>query len=217
MKLYSSNDMARIACDNCNGCSECCQGMGDTILLDPYDMMQLCKNTDTDFETLMHDAVELGVQEGMILPNLKMSQEQNQCQFLDQNGRCSIHAFRPGLCRLFPLGRNYEGGSFQYFVVDDGCPKEGKTKVKINKWLGIKDLKRHEAFLSQWHYFVKGFKRMIQEEAGTENGNELIRKRNMLMIQNLFVMPYDPELDFYEEVAERITAISEKTGVRVEV
>lgn len=115
-KLYTSSDMARISCDDCKGCSSCCEGMGDTILLNPYDVYELSRNLNQTFQELLENAVELNVQEGMILPNLKMTGARNCCSFLDENGRCSIHAFRPGLCRLFPLGRNYEDGKFNYFV-----------------------------------------------------------------------------------------------------
>ena len=32
-----------------------------------------------------------------------MAEDSESCTFLDENGRCSIHPFRPGICRLFPL------------------------------------------------------------------------------------------------------------------
>ena len=34
-RLYSASDMAKIYCEKCNGCGECCHGMTDTIHLDP--------------------------------------------------------------------------------------------------------------------------------------------------------------------------------------
>lgn len=34
-RLYSSNDMVRADCHNCEGCSACCRGMGNSIVLDP--------------------------------------------------------------------------------------------------------------------------------------------------------------------------------------
>ena len=37
-KLYLANDMVRTGCNECAGCSSCCRGMGDSIILDPYDM-----------------------------------------------------------------------------------------------------------------------------------------------------------------------------------
>ena len=116
-KLYGNNDMVKISCHDCAGCSSCCQGMGDSIWLDPYDIYQLTKNLGKTMEELLAREVELHVEDGLILPNLKMMDESNpHCAFLNEEGRCSIHAFRPGYCRLFPLGRNYEEGKLTYFV-----------------------------------------------------------------------------------------------------
>ena len=39
--LYTSNDMVKVGCSDCAGCSACCHGMGETIVLDPYDIWQL--------------------------------------------------------------------------------------------------------------------------------------------------------------------------------
>ncbi len=41
-KLYGSNDMAKTDCNGCKGCSSCCRGMGNSILLDPFDAHRLC-------------------------------------------------------------------------------------------------------------------------------------------------------------------------------
>ena len=37
-KLYSRDDMVKAGCDDCRGCSACCHGMGNSIVLDPYDV-----------------------------------------------------------------------------------------------------------------------------------------------------------------------------------
>lgn len=40
-KRYSGKDMARLGCNDCNGCHKCCTGMGKSIVLDPYDIYML--------------------------------------------------------------------------------------------------------------------------------------------------------------------------------
>ena len=47
-KLYGNNDMAKISCHDCQGCSSCCQDMGESIWLDPYDVYQLTRNLTID-------------------------------------------------------------------------------------------------------------------------------------------------------------------------
>lgn len=204
LKLYDSSDMARIACDDCRGCSACCEGMGDTIILNPYDVQELCVHLKLDFQALLTKYAELNVQEGMILPNLKMTGERQCCGFLNEEGRCMVHTFRPGLCRLFPLGRNYENGHFRYFVVEGGCPRAGKAKVKIHKWLGIPELKRHEEFLTRWHYFTKRFQNFVQNALAGGETPEQLQQLNMVMLQGLYFTEYDEKKDFYEQFEQRL-------------
>ena len=120
-KLYTLNDMVKAGCNDCKGCSACCQGMGSSIVLDPLDVYRLCQNLGLSFEQLLAGKLELQVVDGIVLPNLKMSGDKEQCAFLNEEGRCSIHAFRPGICRLFPLGRYYENGTIQYFLQVHEC------------------------------------------------------------------------------------------------
>ena len=35
-KRYGANDMVKVGCDDCRGCSACCRGMGDSIVLDRW-------------------------------------------------------------------------------------------------------------------------------------------------------------------------------------
>ena len=81
--------------------------MGTSVVLDPFDAYRMTAGTGKTFEALLAGPLELNVVDGIILPNLKMAGEEEACSFLDQNGRCRIHAYRPGICRLFPLGRIY--------------------------------------------------------------------------------------------------------------
>lgn len=106
-RLYGPRDMVRADCGGCRGCSACCHGMGSSVILDPLDLYRLTVGLGYTFDGLMDGRIELNVVDGVILPNLKMSGETEACSFLDAQGRCSIHAQRPGICRLFPLGRYY--------------------------------------------------------------------------------------------------------------
>ena len=132
-KLYTANDMVKTDCHDCIGCSDCCRGMGSSIILDPMDIWRLTSNLKTDFNSLLDRYVELGMVDGLILPSLNMENETGVCPFLNEVGRCSIHAFRPGICRLFPLGRYYHEDGFSYVLMTGECKKENRTKVKIEK------------------------------------------------------------------------------------
>ena len=96
--------------------------------LDPYDIYRLTKNLELDFTRLMQGRIALHVEEGLILPHLAMSEENGACSFLNEEGRCSIHAHRPGICRLFPLGRIYENDGFSYFLQVNECVRENRPQ-----------------------------------------------------------------------------------------
>ena len=198
-KLYGNNDMAKVSCHDCAGCSSCCQDMGQSIWLDPYDIYQLTKNLNKTMEELLAKEVELHVEDGLILPNLKMVGEGvPQCAFLNEEGRCSIHAFRPGYCRLFPLGRNYEEDKLAYFVLKDACPAPNKSKVKINKWLGVPNLKAYEKFLVEWHGLTKKLRELYAQHCEEEN---VIKAINMKFLQMFYLTSYAD--DFYQEFDKR--------------
>ena len=40
-RLYELNDMVKADCQDCKGCCDCCKGMGDSVILDPYDVHRL--------------------------------------------------------------------------------------------------------------------------------------------------------------------------------
>lgn len=200
-KRYSSNDMVKIGCGDCLGCSSCCKGMGKSIVLDPMDIYRLTSLRGETFEKLMQNNIELNIVDGVILPNLKLSGEEEQCSYLDSTGRCSIHQYRPGMCRMFPLGRIYHDRTFDYFLQKDECVKEGaRTKVKIKKWLDIPDLKRYEDYISEWHYFIKDIGNDIREK----NDAGVAKAINMYLLQTFFITPYDKE-DFYGQFEKRMT------------
>ena len=206
-KLYGVNDMAKVGCDDCKGCSACCQGMGNSIVLDPYDVYRLTVGLNCKFEELLMDKLDLNVVEGMILPNLKMNGEKESCAFLDENGRCSIHSLRPGICRIFPLGRIYDNGSFQYFLQVNECKKKERTKVKIKKWIDTPELAKNEAFINRWHYFLKELTSKmptLQEET--------VKQVNMYVLNAFFITMYEGNRDFYEQFEERMKVAEEMLG-----
>lgn len=194
-KLYESGDMVKLGSEDCKDCYSCCVDMGKSIILDPYDIYRLSKNLNTSFEGMIGKYIELNIVDGLILPNLKMSEDTMACEFLDKEGRCSIHEFRPGFCRLFPLGRIYEDGDFKYFLQIHECKKKNRTKVKISKWIGEADLKRYEKFVKDWHYFLN----QLEEGIQIADNEDVIKSINMNMLKNFYMHPYEYADDFFQQ------------------
>lgn len=206
-KLYELNDMVKADCNDCKGCFACCSGMGQSIMLDPLDIYNLTIGLHTSFEQLLADAIELNVIDGVILPNLKMTSESDQCHFLDENGRCSIHRFRPGICRLFPLGRYYENGSFKYFLQVHECKHPNKTKIKVKKWIDITDIQKNQEFILKWHNFIED----IQNQISQIGDEELLKKIDMFILQHFYMERYNESEDFYSQFDVRLTKAKEVT------
>lgn len=198
--LYDLNDMVKADCNDCKGCSACCQGMGESIQLDPLDIYNLTTGLHTTFEQLLADAIELNVIDGVILPNLNMNNEREACYFLNEEGRCKVHEYRPGICRLFPLGRYYEDHDFKYFLQVHECKNPNKTKVKVKKWIDTPNLLENKKFIIDWHYFIDDVQSMIAKIAD----DELIKKIDLFILQHFFMERYTETEDFYEQFDLRL-------------
>ena len=197
-RLYGPNDMVKADCHGCKGCSDCCQGMGGSIILDPYDVYRLTTGLGKSLQELLQREVELNVVDGVILPNLKMDGPTERCAFLDPAGRCSIHAYRLGICRLFPLGRYYENGAFKYFLQKSECPA-AHSKVKVSKWIDTPQLPMNTAFVTKWHYMMNEAEELVKSAEDEAFGKNL----NMFILNTFYLAPYDGSRDFYEQFEER--------------
>ena len=90
-RLYSSGDMVKADCHDCKGCSACCREMGNSIILDPMDIWRLHRGIKKDFAALLEENyIELGVVDGIILPNIKMDVQRDACPFQSDSVRMPV-------------------------------------------------------------------------------------------------------------------------------
>ena len=182
--------------------------MGSSILLDPLDVFRLSEGLGASFEELLERCLELHVVDGVILPNLKMDEKRNCCVFLNDQGRCSIHSFRPGICRIFPLGRFYENRDFRYFLQIRECPAS-RSKIKVKKWIDTPDLPKNQEFIRDWHFFLKDLKETFETEAGAARQ----RAVNVYVLKEFYQTPFDPGQDFYRQFQERLERAGKACGL----
>ena len=199
-KKYRLEDMVKVGCGDCVGCSDCCQGMEDTVVLDPLDIYRLTTGLGKSFGELLDQAFTLGVVDGLVLPRLKIDGNQGRCVFLNEEGRCRIHSCRPGICRLFPLGRIYEEDSFWYFLQVHECPRKNKTKVRVRKWIDTPKPQEYERFVLCWHNFLKEMQERAEEATGAEDKKDLVLR----ILRIFYEQPYEKEQDFYEQFDQRM-------------
>ena len=98
----------------CRRCSRCCTGK--LIQVNPYELARLARNRGieaAEFRALYTDGARLN-QDG-----------EGRCVFLGEAG-CTVHADRPLVCRLFPLGRIIdETGDVRYVLPGFSPPPAG--------------------------------------------------------------------------------------------
>ena len=132
------------------------------------------------------------------------------CSFLN-NGRCSIHFCRPGICRLYPLARNYTVNDkgieeLGYFILrpELGCPAKNTTQVSISKWIDIEPMDKYQDFLIKWHNIRKTLGKATEEtDTSDEQAMANNQRRQNEMLNLFFLTPYGE--DFFTEFDERYT------------
>lgn len=107
-----------------------------------------------------------------------------------------VHTYRPGICRLFPLGRYYEEDGFRYFLQVHECKKESRTKVKVKKWIDTPDVNTYEQYILDWHSYLK----RLQNKLNEENAREI----SMYVLKTFFLASYASGGNFYDEFYKRL-------------
>ncbi len=90
----------------CQACSRCCRNKGSRV--NPYEVARLAEVLGTTTtEVLARWTTEGG--------SLLAARADGTCVFLGQGG-CTVHAGRPLVCRLYPLGRSRDAGGAERFA-----------------------------------------------------------------------------------------------------
>lgn len=207
-KLYDLNDMVKADTRGCKGCSACCQGNTDEIVLNPFDMYEIARGTGRSYDELFGDKIDLHIEEKINLPHLKMNGPKQGCGFLDEDKRCSIHGYRPSICRMFPLGRYYENHDFKYIFKAGECIKPNLSKVKVKKWIGINNYNKNKVFILGWHELIKAL-RFRMKFMDDEEQSQV----NAYIIDHFYRCVIDPEADFYEVMGKLIDEAKDKLGL----
>jgi Fe-S-cluster containining protein len=97
----------------CRRCSRCCQHKH--IQLDPYEVARLAQAKGQSVRQFREAWTVDG--QGVALEKKK----DGTCVFLGPKG-CEVHADRPLVCRLYPLGRHVRQDGFEYYSILEGHP-----------------------------------------------------------------------------------------------
>lgn len=224
-RRYRAQDMVRIGTDGCRSCHDCCS-MNPVIVLDPYDIWQLAAGPGLTLEAILNVTAELRLIDGLILPVLKMKappqpaepaagtdpledEGNGVCPYLNSAGRCEIHQSRPGICRLYPLGRAWEGDEFYYILQMNECTHCTGAKIKVKSWIGIRDLPAYESFCVRWHRLIARCHHLLENEDGRS------RLRNqvcMYLLRQFYLKEWNGSEEFSGQFETRLREAFQDLG-----
>lgn len=91
----------------CAACGRCCRHKG--IRVGPYEILRLARARGLSTTAFIADFTEAG---GTVL----RTRDDGACPFLAGRG-CAVHADRPLVCRLYPLGREVDAAGLETFIL----------------------------------------------------------------------------------------------------
>jgi Fe-S-cluster containining protein len=178
----------------CNECGKCCRNRED-ILLMPLDLFKIAKHLETTITDVIDDYCEF--YEGQVskvpVVRIKPKEYRKTCPFC-KAGKCIIHAQKPAVCALFPLGRmtNSETKEFTYFKQEGICGNQTQTHT-VREWLSMFDMIEDEPITILWHQKIGELSEMLcRIYKNLDFNHDAI---NSMLFINLYLR-YDLEQDF---------------------
>ena len=189
---------------HCDQCGDCCRHRKD-IILTPFDLNRIARHFGTTPKAIVdrYCIVYIGDSSRFPVVLLKPEGKDEACPFLKEN-RCSIHASKPTVCALFPLGRVMQYGALKgdqeqklfYILQDTDCGLRDQTHT-VEEWLGAFELEGSEAWFLEWTDILGKLVTLIHQL------EEMLSDKLMQMILNIALteiyMHYDQGVDFMQQ------------------
>lgn len=208
-RLYAVSDLVKADTGGCLNCGACCHGVGDLVVLNPFDVNDITKHLNKSFDELLMHHFELHESGKITLPHLKMQGEADACSFLDANARCAVHGHRPDICRLFPLGRVYDQDDFQYFLQTDVCVKSDLEDITVESWIGVSDYAKNKAFILEWYRLIKALTFRVKFIRDSEE----LAALNTYLLDTFYRLTLKENDDFYTAFYERLPVAKTQLGI----
>ena len=209
-KLYDIEDTVKADTYGCDGCSDCCCDVGELVVLTPFDIYEMVNYLGVGFDELLGNKIKLRENNKILLPYLNMQDDnKKRCSFLNKEDRCTIHAKRPNICRLFPLGRVYKDDDFKYFLQVGNCLKENLKDVKVKKWVGIENYDENKKFILEWYKFIKALTfrlKFVRDEREIEEINEIL-------LDQFYRIKIEEGENFYSVFTKNLPNIKNRLGI----
>ena len=149
-RVLSEKDLMQLSC-GVQGCGSNCCKAGAPVILNPYEIALICRDRKMSYEDLL-DIVDTERANGF---PLVMLPRDPVCRFWTDAG-CGIYTARPLACRLFPIGRVFDGIQSRLVLpgrnICDGL--EHAPALTVADYLKTQDTALHFTMADRWIEFV---------------------------------------------------------------
>lgn len=216
IELIDENDKFDFKCTACGKC--CANDSVDMILLTPFDLYNLSKGTGENIEDIVNKYTNVYIGKNSNLPVVQLNSvfdpqksiengmDYNVCPFLKDN-KCSVHDFKPSICRLYPLGRtttistNDNERVMTYFLLKNNCGGKGELH-SLDNW--IKNRSDYDRLQSEYSAFfstiisIVDFAKLQELSQKDKSISRVLDSMYNFMI-NEYYLNYDTNRPFWEQ------------------
>ena len=180
----------------CKACGKCCKQRKD-LLLTPYDVFRLARYLGRTPEEIIERRCEVYEGCNSHLPVVRIIPQppEDSCPYLLKR-RCSVHAAKPVLCRVFPLARiNKASGVPEYYYSEDsGCQYAGNEPTTVREWVADVASEESERAAAAWTAAVRRLAPVIFDGYEKWPDDQHTKILNALFVT--LYLPYDTTQDF---------------------
>ncbi len=156
-RTLEGQDRFRFSCvpERCD--LRCCT-TGHPLVLSPFEIQRLSLVSGQTYEVLSEEYFEDAEDPESGFPLVVINREKH-CGFL-KGRNCSVYDARPLVCRLFPVGKFYEG-TFRYLLLSENpCSGFGDLSDQtLEAYLAAQDTERYNTMWELWVDFINHVER----------------------------------------------------------
>lgn len=184
---------------SCKACGNCCRNRKEPILLTGYDVFRIAKGLKIETIEVVTKYTIGYVGGTSNLPVLTLKERQDGSCSLLRNGKCMVHANKPLVCAIYPLGRYYLPAEkrFGYFQQNICC---GTDEVHtLEEWLDKFNIHEWDEASSLWATIIT---KLAEQTMKIKESKAIEKMANILAIALYY--DYDTNKPYTEQLARNI-------------
>ena len=189
----------------CKQCGNCCRNRAEPIMLTGYDLFNIAKATNLSLVEAMVKFTEGIIGADSKLPIVLLTERYDGSCKLLRKGRCMIQQDKPLVCRLYPLGRLFDGKQYSYFT-QTACKGEGQ-RIKLKDWLNEFNIPAYDEASTLWGKLLYGATYYMQTLLKSKSGEEEAFRNSCLYA---FYCSHDLDLPIEENFKRSIAYLEER-------